>query len=71
MACVSDGRVYISRGCVGCRIVAEARLIGVIDDMTPAQLAFFQHAAAVPQDPALTTPSAWARAIEAHRSRGL
>jgi hypothetical protein len=64
-ACVVADRVFVSRTCVACRLLAEDRLVGRVPDMTAAQLEAAQRLAGLPTRPLLTTVDAWRAAIDA------
>jgi hypothetical protein len=63
-ACVESGRIYVLRACVACRLPGVGESVtGVVEEMTPAQVAAMQAAAGLAPSPALTTERAWRDAI--------
>lgn len=64
-ACVTGDRVYVTSTCIMCRMPSGEELVGLVSDMTPAQLLRAQKLAALPEAPLLTTATAWSGAIAA------
>lgn len=68
-ACLDGERIFVSSVCIHCRISVEERLLGLLSEMTPEQLRTAQQLAYLPEDPLLTTTSAWKSAIDAAARR--
>ena len=62
-ACVDGEHIFVSSMCIICRIASEERLLGVVAEMTPAQLRSAQRLASLPTEPLLTKASDWDAAI--------
>lgn len=61
--CVKDDRVYVHGSCMECRMYSEWMWVGLVAEMTDAQLEEAQRRAQVPKEPLLKTTAAWKTAL--------
>lgn len=61
--CVKDDRVYVHGSCMECRMWSEWQWVGLVAEMTDAQLEEAQKRAQLPKEPLLKTTSAWKTAL--------
>lgn len=63
--CTKDERVYITSTCIECRTYSEQLMVGLVAEMTDAQLKDAQLRASLPAEPLLRTTASWKSAFGA------
>ncbi|HSO33270.1 MAG TPA: hypothetical protein VLT33_12140 [Labilithrix sp.] len=61
--CVEGDRVYLLASCMMCRIIAEWSMVGIVAEMTDAQLEAAQKRVGIAPEPLLHSSDGWRRAI--------
>lgn len=69
VGCVQDDRVYLTAGCLECRVFSEWDMTGIVAEMTDSQLVSAQKRIGLTAAPILRTPESWRTAMATSAAR--